>query len=116
MENQFNDTQDTKPENVISQKKEVGLPLLALGFSVLPFLVYYLFSGLGSFASILLLYLVLSPIAGLITGILSLTKGKRRIGTIGIIISIIAITIPLAIVVLIVIFFIGVSTGMISLM
>jgi len=116
VENQFNDTQDVKPETALNQKNEIGLPLLALWFSVFPFLLNYLFSGVGSFSSFLLLFLVLSPIAGLITGVSSLKRGKRRIGLIGIVISIIAIIIPLAFVALILVFYIGVATGIISLM
>ena len=114
MENQANDTLDERPETILHQKNEIGLPLLALGLSLVPFLLGI--SGLSLFSSFILLLMVLSPIAGLITGVSSLKRGKRRIGLTGIVISIIAITIPIAFAALIVIFFIGVSTGMIPLM
>jgi ABC-type dipeptide/oligopeptide/nickel transport system permease component len=58
----------------------------------------------------------LSPLAGVIAGIVSLCRGKARIGTAGMIIAIVAIGAPLAVVAFVIIFFVGAVTGMIPLM
>jgi hypothetical protein len=58
----------------------------------------------------------LLPVAGLITGIFSLTLGEGQIGKPGKILAIIAISLPAALVLSIIVIFIGAATGLISLM
>jgi len=67
-------------------------------------------------AGILTLLAILFPIAGLITGIAALRQGKEQIGRAGKIIAIIAIALPLLFVLLVILFFAGAVTGIISLM
>jgi len=116
MESNIDDTHDVISTITIQHKNEIGLPLIALGFDILPILIVFLrslFSGLSSFV---LLFILVSPIAGLIMGVVSLSRGEKRIGIVGKIIAIVAIALPLVMVALIVAFFIGVATGVISLM
>ena len=116
MENEFNNTQEADVTTASNQRKEIGLPLIALGLASVPF-VSMLLDSLGLWIpSSTTLVVIVSPIAGMIAGVASLTKGKSRIGMLGKILAIIAIVIPLSIVAFIIIFFIGVATGQISLM
>lgn len=110
MNNQSDTSHDT------NHKDEIALPLIALGLDLLPVPLIFLSSlGLGM-ASLVSLLIILSPIAGLITGISALSRGKARIGLSGKILAIIAVSLPLAAAVFIIIFFIGAATGMIPLM
>ena len=97
-------------------KIETGLPLIALCLDFVPVLLVLIGSLIQGLSSFALLFMILSPIAGLMTGIISLNKGKDRIGVIGRTLAIIAVTLPLALIVIILIFFIGAATGLISLM
>ena len=116
MENKINETQVTNSETVAQDKKEIGLPLIALGLDLVP-IIFICLSSLFQFSlPFFWLIAVLSPIAGLMTGIASLRRGKTRIGIVGKIIAIIAIIAPLSVIAFIIIFFIGVMTGVISLM
>jgi len=99
-----------------TQKNKIGLPLIALGLDFLPVLLVYINSLTQGAISFILLLIVALPIAGLITGIVALSQGKGKIGIVGKIIAIIAIALPVIVIALIVIFFIGVATGLISLM
>jgi len=112
MENHYVDAQE-KNAVAHTQKEEIGLPLVALGLDVLPIFLVYLGLPLPSFVY---LFILLSPIAGLITGIVALSRGKARIGLMGKVISIIAIVLPLFLIILIIIVFIGAMTGTISFM
>ena len=100
------------------QKNEVGLPLLALGFDLLPVLFWSIGSLVppGQFASVVLLVSVMCPIIGLVIGVTALTRRKERIGNIGKIIAILAVALPIAAAVFLLLFFIGAMTGIISLM
>ena len=105
----------------ISKKMETskgGLrsPIIALGLDLAPALILFLSSFTRGLPSFTLLSMILFPIAGLITGIASLTLGKGRMGRIGKILAIIAISLPLAVVLFILVIFIGAVTGLISLM
>ena len=115
MENKFNNEQNGNSIATINQKKEIALPLVAVLLSSPIALVFLVALGWG-LPSFAVLFMVLSPIAGLITGIMSLCRGKKRNGVVGMILSIIAIALPASIVILIIVFLIGVSTGLISLM
>ena len=98
------------------RKSGLALPLTALGLDLGSILIVFLGSITRGLPSVALLFVVLLPIAGLITGIMSLSLGKSQIGKIGKILAIIAISLPLAFVAIIIVFFIGVVTGVISLM
>ena len=99
-----------------TRKNELSLPITALGLDLAPVLIIFLNSITRGFTAIALLFVVLFPIAGLITGIVALTLGKGWIGRMGKILAIIAISLPLACVAFIFVIFIGVVTGLISLM
>jgi hypothetical protein len=99
-----------------TRNNRIGLPLIALGFDLAPVLIIFLNSIMRGFTAITLLFVVLFPVAGLITSIAALTLRKDRIGKIGKILAIIAISLPLAVVLFIIIIFIGATTGLISLM
>ena len=101
--------------NIHQSKNEIALPLVALGLDFLPFLLGFLNSRQIMIPMFSLLT-ILAPIAGIITGVAALSRGKVRIGAVGKTIAIISIALPLALVALIIIFFIGAATGLISLM
>ena len=94
----------------------IGLPLIALGLDLAPIPIVFLGSITRGLTALTFLFVVLFPIAGLITGVVSLARGKDRTGKIEKIIAIIAISLPLALVLFVLVFFIGAVTGLISLM
>jgi len=99
----------------VEPRRQAGLPLLAVGLDLV---AVVLFLGLPFFPrpSFLLLLASLAPIAGIILGVVGLRRGRKRIGTVGFILAIVAIALPLSVVALVVVFSIGVATGVISLM
>ena len=97
-------------------KNGIGLPIIALGFDLAPVLIVFLGSIIRGFTAFTLLSLVLLPVAGLVTGVLSLSLGKGKICRIGKILAIIAVSLPAAFVLCIVVIFIGAETGVIALM
>ena len=94
---------------------KITLPLVALGLDLGPVLLIIL-SSLRIGNAVFVLLFILAPAAGLITGTVALTRGKKRLGLAGMIIAIVAVALPLAFVALIISFFIGAATGMITLM
>ena len=99
------------------RRNEIVLPLTALGLDLAPVLIFLLNSSIAwGFTAIALLFVVLFPVAGLIMGTAALTLGKGKMSKIGKTLAIIAISLPLAVVLLIIIIFIGAVTGLISLM
>lgn len=117
MENQLIDGQSVDSMHGTHHKKEIGLSLVALCLSLVPFLLVFL-SNIFNFnlPGLVILFIILSPIAGLIMGIASLCKGKKKIGNFGMIFSIIAIALPALLIILIILLFIGAATGVISFM
>ena len=97
MEKQYIDvnSRDTIPWTALRDENEsrICLPLLAICLDLVPVLI-----GRGAITSSIFLVMLLSPIVGMIFGIVSLNSGKNRI------LSTIAIVLPLAFVV-----FIGLS-------
>lgn len=117
MEKQLKDLQDTNSITSTHRKNKIGLPLIALVLDLLPLFLAYLPGMFGrSLSSFVLLFMVLSPIAGLTTGIVSLCRRKGRMGMAEKIIAIVSVVLPLSLVVFIVVFFIGAVTGIISFM
>ncbi|MDR2589683.1 MAG: hypothetical protein LBC71_01660 [Oscillospiraceae bacterium] len=112
MENELNDEIIIKPVEKENQKKEIILPIISF---LLSSSIIVLFFG-SLLLGYVMLFMVLLPIAGLVTGIESLRRGKKRIGVAGMILSIIAVAIPAAIVFFIIVLFVGASTGLIYLM
>ena len=126
MDNPQNDVKGPGTETGL-QNNKMKLPLIAFGLSVLPVLLIFLFRlamlfpalsrGFDMFfLPVLLIVILLSPVAGLITGIVALSKGKAHIGTWGIVIAIVAIALPLVYVAIIIHQVVGIMTGQISLM
>ena len=98
------------------RKNGLGLPIIALGLDLAPVLIVFLGSIMRGMPAFALLFVVLLPIAGLITGIVSLSLVKGRIDKIGKILAIFAISLPAALVLCVIVVFIGATTGLISLM
>jgi hypothetical protein len=101
------------------EKNKIGLPLIALGLVIVPVLAFLFLVTLLKLYVLLefmFLFMVLSPIAGMITGIVALVRGKDRIGLDGgKILAIAAISLPVIFIIIPVLFLsIGVATGSIS--
>lgn len=116
----FMDNEAKNADNVNSVtetkiKAKIGIPLIALGLDLLPF-IWIFISYIGVYILISPLVIILSPIAGLILGISALSRGKKYNGLLGNILAIITIAIPVSLVVLIIVLYIGAATGIISLM
>ena len=94
------------------QKPDLRLPLVALVLSFWPFV----FHGFSFNVYIPELILILSPVAGLITGVYALMQGKRRIGTLGKVIALVAIILPGLVIAVLIVLLIGASTGMVRMM
>ena len=105
--------EDTRPRPL----QGVGLPLLALGLVFVPVLLGYIVTSLGWYTSgVVLLFFLLGPVAGLILGAICLSKAKKGIGIVGVILAAVAVAIPTIIIVFLLFFFVGVVTGLIPLM
>jgi ABC-type dipeptide/oligopeptide/nickel transport system permease component len=112
VESKFNNAQDS----VVTSKNGIVLSLIALGLDLVAIFLIALNSlGLG-LPSVVILFIVLLPLLGLMTGIACLAKGKKRMGKAAKAIAIIAIALPLSFVGFVLVLFIGVATGMIPLM
>jgi hypothetical protein len=91
--------------------------MIALALDLLPVLLVFLLNSLrGGVSSIIILAMIASPIAGVIIGFCAIREGKQEVGIAGMIISIAAIALPLVFVLAVVMFFIGATTGVITLM
>ena len=112
-----NDENQEKEAIAPSPRNKYGLlAILSLLFSLTPF-VLWLTPMLGvNFGSYSLLAGLLLPIVGLFIAVFLLTSGKNEIGKAIRIICIAAIVIPITLVILLVVFFIGIYTNTISLM
>ena len=88
MEQNPNDVQNTSSTILIEEK--LGLPLTALLLNIIP---YFLF--LGQPNVFILLLIGIFPVIGVVVGIVALCYGKKRIGKLGQVISIIAIAWPI---------------------
>lgn len=109
MENQRNENS----ENIsVKNKKQLWLSIVALLLEILPFMLLMLVGGNG----FTLLFLLIAPIAGLILGVDLLRKGKKNIGIFAMTGAIIAIALPSLLIGCIIVFFIGITTGLIPLM
>ena len=108
MEEQFTDSRDEKISAVIS------LPLVALGLDLFPVLM--IFFSRRSISSFSLLFMLMLPVIGVIMGVSSLRRGKGRRYLAGNIIAIVAVALPVFFVVFVIVIFIGIVTGVISLM
>ena len=106
MENKSVDTQDTSPETTELQNNKIGLPLLALTLVIIPALLALL-NMLGLYLPpFAALIMIISPIIGLVLGIMALDKKDGQIGKARKILATTAIAIPLIFVAIILIIFI----------
>jgi hypothetical protein len=96
MENELIAAQGANSTAAVYRRNDLRLPLIALGLDLYPVLIVWLSPFIPTLPSFIYLCIILSPIAGLITGVISLILGKRRIGAVGKILAIIAIVFPLA--------------------
>ena len=106
---------NTQSNAVRQSQNRILLPLIALGLDFLPIFMGYLMS-FGIRIPAVNLLMILSPISGLILGIVALSKGKAHIGTIGKIVALFAVALPLAIIGLVIFIVVGAATGLISFM
>jgi len=105
MEDKSVDTQNVDYENTTRIEKKLGLPIVALLLNVLPFIYFVVNPDV-----IMLILISLFPFCGVIIGIVALCYGKKRIGTLGVILSIFAIVWPIIFVAAVVLFsYTGVS-------
>ena len=120
MEDRFDDKPESNSEKPVQNKNKIGLPLIALSLGLFPVLLFLLLSALrggrGGLTSLIMLVMVSSPVAGMMMGISALRIGKASIGTAGMIIAGIAVVLPLILLAVPVVFLIGVTTGLITLM
>ena len=93
------------------QKKDLRLPVIALCLVLSPVLQLWITSLLSPGLSTVLLASVILPTAGVIAGIASLCQGKKRIGTAGMIMSIVAVALPAIAVGIVFLFIMLVNTG-----
>ena len=131
MDDRQNDAKETGADPGI-KKRGLTLPLIALGLDLLPVLLLFLyflgiyfsfifysswfFRGSGLFMQGIILVTILSPIAGLITGIVALHEGKAYMSKLEKTLAIIAVTLPLALIAFIIILYVGVRTGLVPFM
>lgn len=104
--------EDITPKNENEYKKGIGLSLLALVLDLAVIPTFYLIMDVPG----LLFFIWILPVAGLIMGVTSLSRGVKRIGKAGRAIAIVAIALPLMTIAFILILFIGASVGIVSLM
>ncbi|MCL2721768.1 MAG: hypothetical protein FWD47_10590 [Treponema sp.] len=97
-----------------TKKYKIGLTLLALGLVLFPILIIRITILFGF--PIIYIFIIISPIAGMILGVISLKQGRKKIGIFGMILSITAIALPVIVVISIIVLFIGVATNTIYLM
>ncbi|MCL1838236.1 MAG: hypothetical protein FWG47_02835 [Propionibacteriaceae bacterium] len=120
MESTTDDTQVAVLQVAAEERSTSGLPLIALGLDLVPvailWLGWYRLNDSGLLGSVLLFIAAISPMAAIIMGFVYLSRGKKRTGIAGRIVAIAAIALPLALVAFVLFFFIGVATGIISLM
>ena len=98
-ENKPNDTQKTNSKNKVDSKKKLGLPIAALLFNIVPYVLFLMEPNV-----ILLMLMSIFPFIGFIMGIVALCKGKKHIGKSGGIISIIAISWSIVFIVTVIVF------------
>jgi len=96
-------------------KPKILLPVIALILSLSPVPVLAIFTFIPFVGVFGALFATLALIAGIILGIISLTK-RNEIGVLGRVIAICAIVFSLLPIIVIVLFYIGAMTGVISLM
>jgi len=107
MEKEFMDVPITNPGiDAPSKKKRLALPISALACEVGGPIVFFLLTLLSVSVGFLnflawpcLLMIILSPVAGIIIGIISLCFGKKEIGKSGVIMSIISLVLPVVLIV-----------------
>jgi fatty acid desaturase len=78
VENQSNNEQIEKSITATQDKKEMALPLIALGLVFVPVFIIWVSSLFHFSLSFFWLIAVLSPIAGLITGVASLLSDEQK--------------------------------------
>ena len=88
------------------------LPTVALLLEGAPFVLPFL----GVNGGMLLLLILLCPIGGLVMGVSSLRKGKKALGAMGLVLTILAILFPIAFLGFVIFSFVGIATGLIPLM
>ena len=90
MEQNPNDIQNTSSDDTILIEEKLGLPITALLLNIIPYLLF-----LGQ-PNVFILFLIgIFPVSGVVVGIVALCFGKKRIGTLGQVISTIAIAWPI---------------------
>jgi len=89
MEQKPNETQTTNKKITQSTEYKLGLPITALLFNIIPYLLFLVESDV-----FILIFISIFPFIGFLLGIVALCRGVERIGKHGRIISIIAIAWP----------------------
>ena len=100
----------------MKNQSKLKLSIIALILTVVPYILMPLFLYLMWSTSITLLLSSLSMLGGFVLGMILLTRDRQQIGKVGTALSIIAILLAASPVILIIVFFIGASLGLVSLM
>jgi len=87
-----NESGDTKVNDDNKVKYELKLPILALVLDFSPFIAVFI---AVTFYLPFLMFSIFAPVLGIIVGIISLCIGVKRIGKLGMILSIAAISLPI---------------------
>ena len=82
--------QNIDPKDTTHSEKKLNLPMVALMLNIIPYFLFLIWRDV-----FMLFFISIFPIAGFKVGIVALCHGKRRIGTLGQVISVIAIAWPL---------------------
>ena len=90
MDQKPNDEQNMGSEETMLIEEKLGLPITALLLNIIPYLLF-----LGQPNVFILLLIGIFPIIGVVVGIVALCFGKKRIGKLGQVFSIIAIAWPI---------------------
>ena len=99
MEHNSNKKINTDSEIPRQDKPKLGLPITALALNVIPYIIFVIEQNV-----FLLILIGFLPIIGVILGVIALCLGKKRIGKLGVILSIIAVIWPIIFIVTIMLF------------
>ena len=111
------DKQVESLKNTETPKKSISIALIAIGCSLAPFISLIInLLGIGIYSSIYFMIIAILPIIGLVFGIMYLSQKKDQKNSLGTMLAIIAIIIPVFFIVVIVIYFVASINNTITMM
>ena len=115
MQNESIDTPSASAPRT-KRKFQIRSPFLALFLAIAPFLSIFLAYLDLRLPTIIFLYALLAPIAGMMIGFAYLTQMKVEISKVGKVIAMISIAIPIILIAFVITLFVGAAIGFIPLM